>query len=402
MMIAALMILSILAAGIGMTFAAVRLVQQHDQPQTNLPDAIRPIAVVDSDETAEITPMEQAMARLDAPVGHAAVDSTWLASHGKLWYDDKWYRLAWILWPQAIAVLAVLWFWAVPSTNRNVQWAKPVDASARSIQLAALRDAAKASRTAMDSLERDARGGEMEAEFFYGTLFDPNFRLSTIVQPDASRALDWYGKAAAQGHESALNNLAVAYYEGVYARADFTRACFYARKLSNNAYHDGLRVKGNCYSGGLGGTPVDMTLAANAYEASAAMGDWRAEAALGYFYERGVGGKDRNSEIALKHYRNAADKGDALGLHNLGSAYNSGLLGLQRDGAEAARLIMKALEAKYDFTVRWLTTRPEIWTADFWQNLQRRLEERGLYGGPADGQPNPATLDAVRRLGSRT
>jgi uncharacterized protein len=325
--------------------------------------------------------------------------STWLASHGKLWYDDKWYRLAWIVFPQALAALAVLWFWAMPSTNPNAQWAKPIDPTARFNQLLALRDNAKSSRTAMDTLERDARGGEMVAEFFYATLFDPDFKLSTIVQPDAAKAYDWYGKAAAQGYESAINNLSVAYYRGVYTRADLLRACIYARKLSNNAHHSGLQVKGDCYSQGLGGTPVDMAQAANAYELSAARGNVRAEAALGYFYENGLGGKERNSETALKHYRTAADKGDALGLHNLGSAYNSGLLGLQRDGAEAARLIMRALEARYPVTVQSLTTRPQIWSSDFWQNLQRRLEEKGLYSGPVDGQPNPATLDAVRRLG---
>ena len=330
------------------------------------------------------------------------VYSSWLTSHGKLWYDDKWYRLAWIVWPQALALLAVLWFWAMPSSSRTAQWAKPVDPATRASQLLALRDSAKSNKQAMDSLERDARGGEALAEFFYGTLFDPDLKMSTIVQLDSSKAMDWYGKAAAQGNESALNNLANAYYRGVYTRMDVTRACSYARKLSNNAFHSGLQVKGDCYSGGLGGTPVDMTQAASAYEASASKGNLRAEAALGYFYENGLGGKDRNSEIALKHYRTAADKGDALGLHNLGSAYNSGILGLQRDGAEAARLIVKALEAKYDFTLKSLTTRPEIWTADFWQNLQRRLEEKGLYSGVIDGRPNPATLDAVRKLGART
>lgn len=73
---------------------------------------------------------------------------------------------------------------------------------------------------------------------------------------------------------------------------------------------------------------------------------------------------------------------------------------VRRDGAEAARLITLALEAKYDVTLQSLTSRPENWTADFWQNLQRRMAERGYYSGIADGRPNAATLDAVRRFGS--
>jgi TPR repeat protein len=102
--------------------------------------------------------------------------------------------------------------------------------------------------------------------------------------------------------------------------------------------------------------------------------------------------------MALKFYRAAADKGDALGLHNLGAAYNSGMLGLQRDGDEAARLIVRALEVKYDVTLQSLTNHPEVWTSDFWQNLQRRLAEKGLYSGSIDGRANSATLDAVKRL----
>jgi SpoVK/Ycf46/Vps4 family AAA+-type ATPase len=73
MMITALTILSILAAGVSMTFAAVRLVQQHDSPQLNSPDLVRPITIADSDQTAEVSSMDQALARLDAMVGLAPV-----------------------------------------------------------------------------------------------------------------------------------------------------------------------------------------------------------------------------------------------------------------------------------------------------------------------------------------
>ncbi|HEX9471817.1 MAG TPA: SEL1-like repeat protein [Bradyrhizobium sp.] len=327
------------------------------------------------------------------------VYSAWLAAHGKLWYDDKWYRVAWIAWPQALAALAVLWFWAMPSNVREVHWAKPVDVAARATQLLALRDAAKSSQPAMETLERDALGGEMLAQFYFATLFDPEFKLSTMVQPDVVKAVEWYSKAANQGDETSQNNLALIYSTGIYARVDYTRACYYARKLGAASLANGLLVKGDCYARGLGGTQVDLAQAATAYEAAYAKGNARAEATLGYFYENGLGGRNRSNETALKFYRDAADKGDALGLHNLGAAYNSGLLGLQRDGTEAARLILRALEAKYDVTVQSLTTHPEVWTSEFWQNLQRRLAEKGLYTGAIDGRANPATLDAVRRLG---
>ena len=326
------------------------------------------------------------------------VSSTWLAAHGKLWYDDPWYRLAWVVWPQALCIVLVMLFWAMPPSVANVPWAKPIDGAARGQQLQALRDAAKSNQSMMDNLERDARAGEMLAQFYCGTLFDPDLKLSTIVKPDIGKAIDWYSLAARQGDESALNNLALTFWRGTYTRVDYTRACFYARKLNSNAPGNGLSVKGDCFARGLGGTPVDMEQAAGAYETATNRGNLHAAAALGYFFENGLGGKPRNNEMALKYYRVAADKGESLGLHNLGSAYNIGSLGLQRDGSEAARLIFRALENRFEVTVTSLTTRPDYWSADFWTNLQRRLAEKGLYSGTIDGRPKAATLDAVKRL----
>jgi hypothetical protein len=328
------------------------------------------------------------------------VYSNWLSAHGKLWYDDRYYRLAWVIWPQALALLLVLFFWAMPPSVKNAPWAKPVDTATRARQLLVLRDAAKSNQLAMDALEREARGGEPIAQFFFATLYDADLRLSTIVQPDTGKAVDWYDRAGAQGEEGSLSNLAITYFYGAHVRQDYTRACFYARKVAVYAFAAALRIKGDCYARGLGGTPVDMVQAATAYEAGYNKGDNRAGATLGYFYENGLGGKPRNAEMALRYYRGAADKGDALGLHNLGAAYNSGMLGLQRDGSEAARLILRALEVRYDVTVQSLTNHPEAWTSDFWQNLQRRLAEKGLYSGSIDGRANAATLDAVKRLAS--
>lgn len=331
------------------------------------------------------------------------INSPWVAAHGKLWYDDKPYRLAWIIWPQALAAALVLWFWFAPSaTTTGSQWAKPMDNDARYKQLVALRDDGKSNRSAMEALERAASGGEPMAQFYYATLFDADLKLSTIVSPDTNVAVGWYQRSAAQGNQYSASNLAITYNVGTLVRQDNTRACFYAKNLGAEAFAAALRVKGDCYSQGLGGTQVDYTTAANAYELAAKAGNVRATAALGYFYENGIGGRSRSAETALKYYRYAADKGDSLGLHNLGYAYNAGQLGLQRDPAESARLIAQALDNRYEVTVQSLTNRPELWSGEFWQNLQRRLAEKGYYSGPADGRPSSTTLDAVRRLGRRS
>jgi TPR repeat protein len=330
------------------------------------------------------------------------INPGWIAAHGKLWYDDAPYRIAWIVWPQALAATLVLWFWFAPSSApTHAQWAKPMDQSTRGQQLQTMRDNAKSNQQSMEALERVALGGEPTAQFYYATLFDPDLKLSTIVSPDANKAIGWYQRAANQGNQASLSNLALSYFWGNFIRADQTRACFYAKSLDANAFANALRVKGDCFAQGLGGTQVDLPTAAAAYELASKAGNAHATAALGYFYENGVGGRQKSPETALKYYRFAADKGDTLGLHNLGYAYNAGLLGLQRDANESARLIMQALEGKYEVTVQSLTNRPEYWTAEFWQSLQRRLTEKGYYSGPTDGRVTTPTLDAVRRLGRR-
>jgi SpoVK/Ycf46/Vps4 family AAA+-type ATPase len=73
MMITALTIVFILAAGVSMTFVAMRLVEQHDRPPLNSPDLVRSIVIVDADQQAEASPMEMAFAKLDAMVGLAPV-----------------------------------------------------------------------------------------------------------------------------------------------------------------------------------------------------------------------------------------------------------------------------------------------------------------------------------------
>jgi tetratricopeptide (TPR) repeat protein len=52
---------------------------------------------------------------------------SWLAAHGKLWYDDRWYRIAWIVWPQAIGLLLFVTLWLFhPAAQGFIPWGKPV------------------------------------------------------------------------------------------------------------------------------------------------------------------------------------------------------------------------------------------------------------------------------------
>src|ERR1035438_1628165 len=50
----------------------------------------------------------------------------WLAAHGKLWYDDRWYRIAWIVWPQAIGLLLFVTLWLFHPVAGFIPWGKSV------------------------------------------------------------------------------------------------------------------------------------------------------------------------------------------------------------------------------------------------------------------------------------
>lgn len=49
--------------------------------------------------------------------------NTWVNAHGRLWYDDPWYRAAWIAWPQFIGLMVFLLLWA----HHSAPWGKPAE-----------------------------------------------------------------------------------------------------------------------------------------------------------------------------------------------------------------------------------------------------------------------------------
>jgi SpoVK/Ycf46/Vps4 family AAA+-type ATPase len=73
MILTALTVLSILAAGLGLTFVFMRLAEQRSQATLDPMDEVRPITIVDREEKSEVSSMEVAQERLDAMVGLAPV-----------------------------------------------------------------------------------------------------------------------------------------------------------------------------------------------------------------------------------------------------------------------------------------------------------------------------------------
>jgi tetratricopeptide (TPR) repeat protein len=54
-------------------------------------------------------------------------NTPWLAAHGRLWYDNHWYRAAWIIWPQTVGLLLFVVLWLnYPAAQGVIPWARPV------------------------------------------------------------------------------------------------------------------------------------------------------------------------------------------------------------------------------------------------------------------------------------
>jgi tetratricopeptide (TPR) repeat protein len=68
---------------------------------------------------------------MSAKTGNADSGS-WLKAHGKLWYDDRWYRVAWIVWPQALGLALFALLWLQPAGQGFIPWARPVAEPPRS------------------------------------------------------------------------------------------------------------------------------------------------------------------------------------------------------------------------------------------------------------------------------
>jgi SpoVK/Ycf46/Vps4 family AAA+-type ATPase len=73
MLISWMTIAFILVGGLSVTFIAMRLVDERGKPSLNSPDLIRPIRIPEEDEKTEASPMELALAKLEAMVGLAPV-----------------------------------------------------------------------------------------------------------------------------------------------------------------------------------------------------------------------------------------------------------------------------------------------------------------------------------------
>jgi TPR repeat protein len=149
-----------------------------------------------------------------------------------------------------------------------------------------------------------ARLGDKEAQYAVGN----GYYFGRGVHRDYQAAMDWYLRAAEQGHATAQSNIGYLYQNGR-------------------------------------GVPKDYSRAMEWYRKAAEQGEVGAQSNIGYMYQTGLGVPKDYSE-AMGWYRKPAEQGHALAQSHIGFLYDYGL-GVQKDKYKATEWHKKAANGGY-------------------------------------------------------
>ena len=162
------------------------------------------------------------------------------------------------------------------------------------------------------------------------------------VTQDHAQALEWYRRAAAQGHAGAQNGLGIAYALGQGVTRDDAEAVRWYRRAAEQEDAAAQVNLASAYAGGRG-VPRDDAEAVRWYRRAAEHGNASAQVALGWAYIDGLGvARDEAAGIALQE--RAAATVDRSTLNTL--AWRRAVRGF--DLANAVRWATRAVETQPD------------------------------------------------------
>ena len=182
---------------------------------------------------------------------------------------------------------------------------------------------------------------------------------------DYKQAIEWYQKAANQGHAPAQYNLGVMYKNGYNVTKDDARALEWYQKSANQGYAPAQNSLGLSYSFGSGVTR-DETKALEWYQKSANQGYAPAQCNLGNMYLFGHG-VAKDYAKALDLFKKAINQGEPLSQVYMGYMYENGW-GVTKDYTKAIELYQKAINDGEDLG------------EDYLESLQKKLakEQKNL------------------------
>ena len=172
---------------------------------------------------------------------------------------------------------------------------------------------------------------DLGTSYFYGIGVSQNYETS----------VEYFRKAAEQGHAEAQWSLGLCYFEGTGVKQNYETAVYWYRKSAEQGFVPAQFYLGNCYYSGYGIAENHVT--AIEWFRKAAVQDYSdAQFNLGLCYFNGDG-VAQNYKTAVEWFRRAAEHGDAEAQYNLGSCYLRGN-GVAQSYETAAEWFRKAAE----------------------------------------------------------
>jgi TPR repeat protein len=192
----------------------------------------------------------------------------------------------------------------------------------------------------LDWYHKAAEQGHAGAQFNLGLIYDRGLG----VKQDSAQALEWFRKAAGQGNAGAQFNLGVMYARGVGVKQDSAQALDWYHKAAEQGHADAQFNLGLMYQRVLG-VNEDQAQAVVWYLKAAKQGHADAQCNLGCMYELGRG-VEQDSAQAVYWYRKAAEQGHPGAQFNLGTMYQLGEA-VKKDDSQAMDWYGKAAKQGY-------------------------------------------------------
>jgi TPR repeat protein len=208
--------------------------------------------------------------------------------------------------------------------------------------------------------------------------------------------VEWYEKAAAQGHVGAQHLLGLMYKSGVDVPKDIAKAVKWLQKAALQGNGGAQYALGHMYANGEG-APKDVAKAVEWYQMAADQGNIYVQVLLGKIYEDGEG-VPKDIAKAIEWYQKAAAQGDAKTQYKLGDMYYKGD-GVPKDATKAVEWWKKAAAQGHEaaqgmlgFMYRDGTGVPKDWVLSYaWFNLA------AAQGAPSDSLRDSIKLNSLQR-----
>ena len=206
-----------------------------------------------------------------------------------------------------------------------------------------------------EALQKDAKKGDVEAQFKLGELYEQG---SDTIHPSLVEAGRWYEKAAAKGHTLSRNKLAVLYYHGLGKyKKDPVKAMGLFEKSASENNSNAMFMLGRIYMEGAEGIQRDLKKGTDLIQSAALAGNEYAMDDLGVMYYTGTQFISRDRGQAYLWYLRAATKGYTPAMVHIGSMYYFGIEPVPKDEKKGIGWVEGAYkngdEAAYAILVEW-------------------------------------------------